>query len=99
MKPSSFSYSTVKESSKAFSFEVLIKNITLIEKVEDFCKSLDQITSYRFDLYGKPDPDIYYMKDLIKIRLMELEKLQTQRIDELIKNFNEKGLFVGEIIG
>jgi hypothetical protein len=92
MKPSSFSYSTVKESSKAFSLEVLIKNITLIEKVEDFCKSLDQITSYRFNYHGEPDPDIYYMKDIIKVRLMELEKLQTQRINELIKNLNEKGL-------
>ncbi len=85
MKSSSFSYSTVKESSKAFSFEVLIKNITLIEKVEDFCKNLDQITGYRFNYHGEPDPDIYYMRDIIKIRLMELERLQTQRIDELIK--------------
>jgi hypothetical protein len=85
MKTSSFSYSTVKESSKAFSLEVLIKNITLIEKVEDFCKSLDQVTGYRFNCHGKPDPDIYYMKDIIKIRLTELERLQTQRIKELIK--------------
>jgi hypothetical protein len=85
MKSSSFSYSTVKESSKAFSFEVLIKNITLIEKVEDFCKSLDQITDCRFNYHGKPDPDIYYMRDIIKIRLIELERLQTQRINELIK--------------
>ncbi len=85
MKSSSFSYSTVKESSKAFSFEVLIKNITLIEKVEDFCKSLDQITGYRFNYHGKPDPDIYYMRDIVKIRLMELERLQTQIINELTK--------------
>ncbi len=85
MKSNSFSYSTVKGSSKAFSFEVLIKNITLIEKVEDFSKSLDQITGYRFNYHGKPDPDIYYMRDIIKIRLMELERLQTQRIDELMK--------------
>jgi hypothetical protein len=80
-----FSYSTVKESSKAFSFEVLIKNIALIEKVDDFCKSLDQITNYRFNYHGEPDPDIYYMRDIIKIRLMELEKLQTQKVNELIK--------------
>ncbi len=79
------SYSTIKEYSKASSFEALIKNITLMEKVEDFCKSLDQITGYRFNYHGKPDPDIYYMRDIIKIRLIELERLQTQRITELIK--------------
>jgi hypothetical protein len=93
------SYSIIKESSRASSFEELIKNITLMEKVEDFCKSLDQITGYRFNYHGKPEPDIYYMRDIIKIRLMELEKLQTQKIDELNKSFNEKGLFVGEIVG
>ena len=79
------SYDIIKNSSKASSFELLIKSITLIEKVEDFYKELDQITSYRFNCYGKPDPDIYYMKDIIKIRLLELERLQTQRINELIK--------------
>jgi hypothetical protein len=79
------SYDIIKNSSKASSFELLIKSITLIEKVEDFYKELDQITSYRFNCYGKPDPDIYYMKDIIKIRLIELERLQTQRINELIK--------------
>ena len=79
------SYDIIKISSKASSFELLIKNITLIEKVEDFYKELDQITSHRFNCHGKPDPDIYYMKDIIKIRLIELERLQTQRINELIK--------------
>ena len=79
------SYNIIKESSKASSFEALIKNITLIEKVEDFYKELDQITSYRFNCHGKPDPDIYFMKDIIKIRLIELERLQTQRINELIE--------------
>ncbi len=79
------SYDIIKNSSKASSFELLIKNITLVEKVEDFYNELDQITSYRFKCHGKPDPDIYYMKDIIKIRLMELERLQTQRINELIK--------------
>ena len=84
------SYDIIKNSSKASSFELLIKNITLVERVEDFYKELDQITSYRFNCHGKPDPDIYFMKDIIKIRLMELEKFQTQRIKELIKNrFNE----------
>jgi len=78
------SYDIIKNSSKTSSFELLIKNITLIEKVEDFYKEMDQITSYRFKCHGKPNPDIYYMKDIIKIRLMELEKLQMQRIDELI---------------
>jgi len=78
------SYDIIKNSSKASSFELLIKSITLIEKVEDFYKEMDQITSYRFKCHGKPDPDIYYMKDIIKIRLMELEKLQIQRINELI---------------
>ena len=56
-----------------------------MEKVEDFYKKLDQITSHRFNCHGKPDPDIYFMKDIIKIRLMELERLQTQRINELVK--------------
>ncbi len=79
------SYDIIKNSSKASSFELLIKNITLIEKVEDFYKELDQITSYRFKCHGKPDPDIYFMKDIIKIRLMEIERLQKQRIKELIK--------------
>jgi hypothetical protein len=78
------SYDIIKNSSKASSFELLIKSITLIEKVEDFYKEMDQITSYRFKCHGKPDPDIYYMKDIIKIRLMELEKLQIQRTNELI---------------
>ena len=78
------SYDIIKNSLKASSFELLIKSITLIEKVEDFYKEMDQITSYRFKCHGKPDPDIYYMKDIIKIRLMELEKLQMQRINELI---------------
>ena len=76
----------IKNFSKASSFELLIKNITLIEKVEDFYKELDHITSYRFNCHRKPDPDIYFMKDIIKIKLMELERLQTQRINELIKN-------------
>ncbi len=80
------SYDIIRKSSKASSFELLIKSINLIEKVEDFYKNLDQITSYRFSCHGKPDPDIYFMKDIIKIRLMELERLQTQRIKELIKN-------------
>jgi hypothetical protein len=80
------SYNIIKNSSKASSFELLIKNITLIEKVEDFYKELDQITSYRFNCHGKPDPDIYFMKDIIKIRLMELERLQMQKINELIEN-------------
>ena len=79
------SYDIIKNSSKASSFELLIKNITLIEKVEDFYKELDQITNYRFNCHGKPDPDIYYMKDVIKIRLIELERLQIQRINELIE--------------
>ena len=79
------SYDIIKNSSKASSFELLIKNITLIEKVEDFYKELDQITNYRFNCHRKPDPDIYYMKDIIKIKLIELERLQTQRINELIK--------------
>jgi len=79
------SYDIIKNSSKASSFELLIKSITLIEKVEDFYKELDQITSHRFKCHGKPDPDIYYMKDIIKIRLIELDRLQTQRINELIK--------------
>jgi hypothetical protein len=84
------SYDIIKNSSKASSLELLIKNITLVERVEDFYKELDQITSYRFNCHGKPDPDIYFMKDIIKIRLIELEKFQTQRIKELIKNcFNE----------
>jgi hypothetical protein len=84
------SYDIIKNSSKVSSLELLIKNITLVERVEDFYKELDQITSYRFNCHGKPDPDIYFMKDIIKIRLIELEKFQTQRIKELIKNcFNE----------
>jgi len=88
------SYDIIKNSSKSSSFELLksssfellIKNITLIEKVEDYYKELDQITSYRFNCHGKPDPDIYFMKDIIKIRLMELERLQMQKINELIEN-------------
>jgi len=79
------SYDIIKNSSKASSFELLIKNITLIEKVEDFYRELDQITSYRFNCHGKPDPDIYFMKDIIKIKLIELERLQAQRINKLIK--------------
>jgi hypothetical protein len=79
------SYEIIKISSKVSSFELLIKNINLIERVEDFYKELDQITNYRFNCHGKPDPDIYYMKDIIKIRLIELERLQIQRINELIK--------------
>ncbi len=80
------SYDVIKNSSKASSSELLIKNITLMEKVEDFYKELDQITSYKFNCHGKPDPDIYFMKDIIKIRLMELERLQMQKINELTEN-------------
>jgi hypothetical protein len=79
------SYEIIKIFSKTSSFESLIKNIALIEKVEDFYKELDQITNYRFNCHGKPDPDIYFMKDIIKIRLKELEKLQIQKINELTK--------------
>lgn len=79
------SYDIIKKSSQASSFELLIKNITLIEKVEDFYKELDQITRDRFKCHGKPDPDIYFMKDLVKIRLMELKRLQIQKTNELIK--------------
>ena len=79
------SYDIIKNSSKASSFELLIKNITLKEEVEDFYRELDQITSYRFNCHGKPDPDIYFMKDIIKIKLIELERLQAQRINKLIK--------------
>ena len=79
------SYEIIKIFSKTSSFESLIKNITLIEKVEDFYKELDQITNYRFNCHGKPDPDIYFIKDIIKIRLKELEKLQIQKINELTK--------------
>jgi hypothetical protein len=86
-----FSYIAVKESFKVFSFEAFNKNITLVEKVDDFCKSLDQSTNGRFNCHGKPDPDIYYMKDLIKIRLMELERLQKQKVNEFTINLNEKG--------
>ena len=86
------SYDIIKNSSKASSLELLIKSITLIEKVENFYKEMDQITSYKFKCHGKPDPDIYYMKDIIKIRLMELEKLQMQRINELINLSRWKNL-------
>ena len=79
------SYEIIKIFSKTSSFESLIKNIALIEKVEDFYKELDQITNYRFNCHEKPDPDIYFMKDIIKIRLKELEKLQIQKINELTK--------------
>ncbi len=70
---------------------MLIKNITLIEKVEDFYRELDQITSDRFNCHGKPDPDIYFTKDMIKIKLIELERLQAQRINKLIKLSQWKG--------
>ncbi len=79
------SYNIIKKSSEVSSFEALIKNIILIEKVEDFYESLDQITGYRFHYHGRSNPDIYYMKDIIKIRLIELERLQTQRSNELIE--------------
>jgi len=83
------SYDIIKNSSKASSFELLIKNITLIEKVEDFYREQD----HRFNCHGKPDSYIYYMKDIIKIRLMELKRIQAQKIDELIKiDLNEKDL-------
>jgi len=77
------SYDIIRNSSKASSFELLIKNITLIEKVEDFYKELDYI---------------YFMKDIIKIRLMEIERLQTQKINELIKNDLNEDHQIREII-
>lgn len=74
-----YSYETVKELYKVLSLRQLATHLSLVEHMEDLCKNLDQRTSYNFNYHSRPEPDLYYMKDRIKIRLLELEKLQIEK--------------------
>jgi hypothetical protein len=51
-----------------------MKDIFIVEETEDRCKTMNQITGYKFNIGENLDPDIYYMKDRIKLRLLELER-------------------------
>ena len=51
-----------------------MKDIFIVEETEDGCKMMNQITGYKFNIGENLDPDIYYIKDIIKLRLLELER-------------------------
>jgi hypothetical protein len=51
-----------------------MKDIFIVEETEDRCKTMNQLTGYKFNIGENLDPDIYYIKDTIKLRLLELER-------------------------
>jgi hypothetical protein len=51
-----------------------MKDIFIVEETENRCKTMNQITRYKFNIGENLDPDIYYTKDRIKLRLLELER-------------------------
>ncbi len=59
---------------KVFSKHQLRKDIFIVEETEDRCKTMNQITGYKFNIGENLDSDIYYIKDRIKLRLLELER-------------------------
>ena len=63
----------IKTEYKVFSKHQLMKDIFIVEETEDRCKMMNQTTGYKFSIGENLDPDIYYMKDRIKLRLLELE--------------------------
>jgi len=67
-------YEMIKAEYKVFSKHQLMKDIFIVEETEDRCKMMNQITGYKFNISENLDPDIYYMKDRIKLRLLELER-------------------------
>ena len=67
-------YEMIKTEYKVFSKHQLMKDIFIVEETEDKCKMMNQITGYKFNIGENLDPDIYYMKDRIKLRLLELER-------------------------
>jgi hypothetical protein len=64
----------IKAEYKVFSKYQLMKDIFIVEETEDRCKTMNQITGYKFNIGENLDPDIYYIKDIIKLRLLELER-------------------------
>ena len=76
-------YETIKTEYKVFSKHQLMKDIFIVEETEDRCKTMNQITGYKSNIGENLDPDIYYMKDRIKLRLLELE-----RKNEKVTNFS-----------
>ena len=67
-------YEMIKTEYKVFSKHQLMKDIFIVEETEDICKMMNQITGYKFNIGEDLDPDIYCMKDRIKLRLLELER-------------------------
>ncbi len=67
-------YEMIKTEYKVFSKHQLMKDIFIVEETEDRCKTMNQITGYKFNIGENLDPDIYYMKDRIKLKLLELER-------------------------
>ena len=67
-------YETIKTEYKVFSKHQLMKDIFIVEETEDRCKTMNQITGNKFNIGENLDPDIYYIKDTIKLRLLELER-------------------------
>jgi len=67
-------YEMTKAEYRVFSKHQLMKDIFIVEETEDRCKTMNQITGYKFNIGENLDPDIYYIKDTIKLRLLELER-------------------------
>jgi hypothetical protein len=67
-------YETIKAKYKVFSKHQIMKDIFIVKETEDRCKTMNQITGYKFNIGENLDPDIYYIKDRIKLRLLELER-------------------------
>jgi hypothetical protein len=67
-------YEMIKAEYKVLSKHQIMKDIFIVEEIEDRCKTMNQITEYKFNIGENLDPDIYYIKDRIKLRLPEPER-------------------------
>ena len=67
-------YEMTKAEYRVFSKHLLMKDIFIVEETEDRCKTMNQLKGYKFNIGENLNPDIYYMKDRIKLRLLELER-------------------------
>jgi hypothetical protein len=76
------SFASIKEKYKAMPIGRIVRNISLLEEVEHRCYEMDQITSNRFNFYGRQEPDLYYLRDRVKIRLKELQILRNGGRDQ-----------------
>ena len=74
-------YEMIKTEYKVFSKHQLMKDIFIVEETEDRCKTMNQITGYKFNIGENLDPDIYYMKDRIKIKTIRARKKKRKVTD------------------